>query len=202
MLYHWRSCNNLARLQRRICEPFLAYLPGSWPRHISWHKFHNSAIGTRQPHPHSPKLDIVFARSSCFKVLAGRPSRSHPLGTLHVPRAFKRISYCLTIRTQDSDSVSWSKGDLVPPGPRLRKRHSSWSISVCCRLSLPLLLCCILVGAVYLELQHITQQTYQSSMVARVMAQRAVGGRARYVCVVHCVTVMTHEPGRQSSGAS
>ena len=53
--------------------------------HISWHEFHNSAIGTRQPHSHSPKLDIVFARSPCFKVLARRPSRSHaqpqpPLG--------------------------------------------------------------------------------------------------------------------------
>ncbi len=64
--------------------------------------------------------------------------------------------------------------ELVPPGPRPLKRHSVWSLIVCCRLSLPLMLCCVLVGAVYIELQDITLQTHQSSMVARVMSQRAV----------------------------
>ena len=58
--------------------------------------------------------------------------------------------------------------------PRKLKRHHGWAVAVCIKLSVPLLICCVFFGLVYLRMNRVTQDTYTSSVVTTVMGDRTV----------------------------
>lgn len=58
--------------------------------------------------------------------------------------------------------------------PRVLKRHHGWAVAVCIKLSVPLLICCVFFGLVYLRMNRVTQDTYTSSVVTTVMGDRTV----------------------------
>lgn len=64
-------------------------------------------------------------------------------------------------------------------GPRKLRRNRWWTIGVCLKLTLPLLLSCSFFGLVYLRMAQVTEDTYSSSLVTSIMGDRTV----RCVCV-------------------
>jgi hypothetical protein len=75
-------------------------------------------------------------------------------------------------------------------GPRKLRRNRWWTIGVCLKLTLPLLLSCSFFGLVYLRMAQVTEDTHSSSLVTSIMGDRTV--RCVCVCELGATSCETH----------
>ena len=71
--------------------------------------------------------------------------------------------------------IDWSAvGFNAVPAKRSMNRHRGWAVSVCLRLSLPLLLSCLMFGIIYVHMRDTTMSAYKDSMVSHAISGRTV----------------------------
>ncbi len=71
--------------------------------------------------------------------------------------------------------MDWSSVEFTTHSRRPMRRHRSWGVGVCVRLTLPLVVSSLIVWHIYVIMAQVTSDTFSASQIAEAMSDRTVG---------------------------
>lgn len=139
----------------------------------------------------SSALSSRLQKAWAVEVLRGIPSRYgaavvllrnalsySAVASLVMPAPFWRPGRVFNHSTREQEvvgDIDWSTvGFSARTAKRNMKRQRVWAVGVCFKLSLPLLLSCLMTGIIYVHMRDTTMSAHKESLVSHAFSGRAV----------------------------